>query len=355
MAMRPLRPNGCAMDTSHWSETNQRTYMEDRIVIDALGSLPPQLVGGGGSCGGYSDTLGEFVATVRDTATNWNYSGCDDEKGGLWNKVYTAANGLLPSRAGGCEGGSSSRMEDDLYVKMSIYAVFDGHAGSLASQYCCDWISSYLKSDPSFPHDMTSALRNSFTALDEDFLSTTATKPSTGSNRHPNHPDGTTACACVILGGQRILCANAGDSRAIVVKSTGASVALSTDHKPNSPTETKRINDLGGKVIFSGQSWRLEGRLAVSRGIGDVALKRFMTSEPDVCDYTICSEEGDVDGEDWFVVIASDGLWDVLENDQVARMTLAYSCRRTQGDDGGLETDLESLRWTARKLCENAQ
>ena len=215
-----------------------------------------------------------------------------------------------------------------------FFSSFDGHAGSLASQYCCDWISSYLTSDPSFPHDMCSAMKNSFAALDEDFLST-------GSS------DGTTACVCVVLGGQRILCANAGDSRAIVVRKNGASLPLSKDHKPSCPEETKRITNLGGKVIYSGcGSWRLEGMLSVSRGIGDAALKKFITPDPDVYDYMLSPE-------DYFVVIASDGLWDVVDNDQVAKMTISYSCNRTH--KGGIETDLQNLRWTARKLCEHAQ
>ena len=41
------------------------------------------------------------------------------------------------------------------------------------------------------------------------------------------------------------MCANAGDSRAIVVRKDGSVVRLSRDHKPGMPDETKRITDLG--------------------------------------------------------------------------------------------------------------
>ena len=78
--------------------------------------------------------------------------------------------------------------------------------------------------------------------------------------------DGTTACAVTIVG-KKVVCCNAGDSRAIIVRRDGSALALSQDHKPDRNDETKRINDLGGRVIHWGR-WRVEGVLAVSRSIG---------------------------------------------------------------------------------------
>ena len=60
-------------------------------------------------------------------------------------------------------------------------------------------------------------------------------------------------------------------------------------------------------------------RLAVSRGIGDAQLKRFISPSPAVYDYNLQKN-------DWFLVVASDGVWDHFENDQVTKMTLSYSC-----------------------------
>jgi protein phosphatase 1L len=78
--------------------------------------------------------------------------------------------------------------------------------------------------------------------------------------------------------------------------------------------EVKRITDLGGRVIFWGR-WRVEGVLAVSRGIGDAKLKPYVTSEPEVT-------EKDLEEQDLFLVIASDGLWDVMQNEEVARIVM---------------------------------
>ena len=86
---------------------------------------------------------------------------------------------------------------------------------------------------------------------------------------------------------------------------------MSDDHKPNRADETKRINELGGKVtrknIFtinpinglmepSGIS-RVEGILAVSRAIGDIRLHPYVTCEPEFKEKEIKY------GEDLFMVL----------------------------------------------------
>ena len=103
---------------------------------------------------------------------------------------------------------------------------------------------------PNVNVDFEQALRSTFASLDEDFLST-------------GNADGTTANACIVVGGgkgkqKRVICANAGDTRAIIVKKDGSFEALSMDHKPELPGETERITKMGGKIIHSG-TWRVQG------------------------------------------------------------------------------------------------
>lgn len=74
-------------------------------------------------------------------------------------------------------------------------------------------------------------------------------------------------------------------------------------------------------------------------------MKPFVTSEPDVVDYPITSN-------DWFLVIASDGIWDALSNEQVASMTMSYSCT-VKGKS--LRVDAKNLRWTSKRICEHAR
>jgi protein phosphatase 1L len=101
--------------------------------------------------------------------------------------------------------------------------------------------------------------------------------------------DGTTACAVTITGG-KVTCCNSGDSRAIIVKRDGSAIALSEDHKPDRDDETKRISDLGGRVIHWGR-WRVEGVLAVSRSIGDAKLKPYVTAEPEIVEHDLGEDD----------------------------------------------------------------
>jgi serine/threonine protein phosphatase PrpC len=71
-------------------------------------------------------------------------------------------------------------------------------------------------------------------------------------------------------------------------------------------------------VIFWGR-WRVEGVLAVSRAIGDISLKPYVTCDPEIQSKFIAEE-------DMYMVLASDGLWDVMSNEEVASFVVKYVC-----------------------------
>ncbi|PSS37804.1 hypothetical protein PHLCEN_2v272 [Hermanssonia centrifuga] len=105
---------------------------------------------------------------------------------------------------------------------------------------------------------------------------------------------------------RRVLyCANAGDARGVLCRG-GKAVRLTYDHKGTDKQEAKRIMDAGGFVM----SGRVNGVLAVTRSLGDSAMKEFVVGAP----YTTETELTD---EDEFMILACDGLWDVVE-DQAA-------------------------------------
>ena len=84
----------------------------------------------------------------------------------------------------------------------------------------------------------------------------------------------------------------------------------------------------------------------MSRGIGDLKLKKYITPDPDVYEYNILPD-------DWFLVVATDGIWDVLQNHQVASMTLSYSCTATKQQT--LELNDDRLKFTAQKISDHAK
>ncbi|XP_062073346.1 probable protein phosphatase 2C 75 isoform X3 [Humulus lupulus] len=146
---------------------------------------------------------------------------------------------------------------------------------------------------------------------------------------------GSTAVVAVLTP-DHIVVANCGDSRAVLCRGGGRAIPLSHDHKPDRSDERARIEGAGGRVIYVNGA-RVEGILAMSRAIGDQYLKPIVTSEPEV---TFTKREA----EDECLIIASDGLWDVLSSElacEVARECLregALAVRSTSTMDSKTST-----------------
>jgi serine/threonine protein phosphatase PrpC len=61
--------------------------------------------------------------------------------------------------------GSTSK-ENENSKPISLLAVFDGHGGSAASQFCSDWLSSYIrKKNDHFPDNIALAVKSAFTKV----------------------------------------------------------------------------------------------------------------------------------------------------------------------------------------------
>lgn len=112
--------------------------------------------------------------------------------------------------------------------------------------------------------------------------------------------------------------AHVGDSRALLVSAGfGGSDAefLTADHTPNGhPTEGSRIAAASGHVI----NGRVNGILAVSRALGDLSLKPAVISTPDVISLSLAPHHR-------FLVLATDGLWDVCNENDVCRLLLGQT------------------------------
>lgn len=118
--------------------------------------------------------------------------------------------------------------------------------------------------------------------------------------------------------GNQLFVANAGDSRGVLCRS-GRAVPLSVDHKPGMERERSRIVAAGGFLSEIAGMYRVNGNLNLSRAIGDLRYKaneklkakeQIITAEPDV-------KVLELTGEDSFFVLACDGVWDVMGNQQV--------------------------------------
>ena len=139
-------------------------------------------------------------------------------------------------------------------------------------------------------------------------------------------------CTAVVVmtKGKELWCANAGDSRCVAGVS-GMAKALSNDHKPMDTKEKARIEAAGGFVEFN----RVNGNLALSRAMGDFVFKmndklpqsdQIVTCYPDVVHEVV--------EEDWdFILLACDGIWDVLSNQEVTDFVTERLGRAMEPED----------------------
>ncbi|TXG71137.1 hypothetical protein EZV62_006072 [Acer yangbiense] len=243
--------------------------------------------------------------------------------------------------------GKRATMEDFYDIKTShidgksvcMFGVFDGHGGSRAAEYLKEHLFENLSKHPQFltdtklaisahvfisvedemKHQISLSLCESYQQTDVEFLD---------SERDSYRDDGSTASTAVLVG-NHLYVANVGDSRTVISKA-GKAIALSDDHKPNRTDERKRIENAGGVVMWAG-TWRVGGVLAMSRAFGNRMLKQFVVSEPEI-------QDQEIDEEIELLVLASDGLWDVVPNDDAVALAR-------------MEEEPESA---ARKLTETA-
>lgn len=190
-------------------------------------------------------------------------------------------------------------------TKASFFAVYDGHGGYKVAHYASEHLHKKILSQPGYEQNkIEEAIKQGFLAVDEDMLQDDEMKDELA---------GTTAI-CVLYKDRKMFCGNVGDSRAIA-SSAGEIQQLSFDHKPSNEEETNRIIAAGGWVEFN----RVNGNLALSRALGDFVFKKndkknaeeqIVTAYPDV---TITELTEDTE----FVILACDGIWDVLTNEEV--------------------------------------
>lgn len=219
-----------------------------------------------------------------------------------------------------------------------FYGVFDGHGCSHVADACRDrmheLVAEELAAAEPEPESWTGAMERSFARMDAEV--TAGGRGGSASCRCESHKCdhvGSTAVVAVVEE-QCVVVANCGDSRAVICRD-GKPVLLSADHKPDRPDELERIEAAGGRVIFW-EGARVLGVLAMSRAIGDGYLKPFVTAVPEV---TVTDR---ADGDEC-LILASDGLWDVVTNEtacEVARACLRRGRERWCAEAAAMLTKL---------------
>ncbi|KAL7154483.1 hypothetical protein ABFS83_03G004900 [Erythranthe nasuta] len=215
----------------------------------------------------------------------------------------------------------------------AFYGVFDGHGGIDAALFVRNNILKFIVEDSFFPVCLEKAIKSAFLKADYAFADDSSLDISSG-----------TTALTVFISGRKMIVANAGDCRAVLGK-RGKAVEMSRDHKPNYTSEKLRIEKLGGS-IFDGY---LNGQLSVSRAIGDWHMKGAkgsaspLTSEPELQE-TLLTED------DEFLIIACDGLWEVMSSQCAVSIARKELMRHNDPEKCSEELVREALK---RNTCDN--
>ncbi|XP_070047986.1 protein kinase and PP2C-like domain-containing protein isoform X1 [Nicotiana tomentosiformis] len=197
--------------------------------------------------------------------------------------------------------------EKDIHV----FAIFDGHRGSAAAEFSAGALPGFLQNlgSVSSPSD---ALFEAFIKTDVAFRTQLdSCRKRKGAVQKDWHP-GCTAIAALIVR-NKLIVANAGDCRTVLCRA-GNPYALSRDHVASCHEERERIIRAGGLVKWQVDTWRVgDAALQVTRSIGDDDLKPAVTAEPEITLTTLSAE-------DEYIVMASDGLWDVVSETDVVNI-----------------------------------
>ncbi|KAH0485440.1 MAG: hypothetical protein KVP17_001066 [Porospora cf. gigantea B] len=239
-----------------------------------------------------------------------------------------------------CEVGCRSYMEDALVAlhdlnaidqevldsalqPLSFFAVYDGHGGNqaakLAQKQLHNILIRHLKMSDG--DRLQECLEGSLQDIQSAFVNMVSPEAFAQGRVTP----GSTAVCCLISK-DTLVTSWLGDSEAWLFRA-GQSVRLMDPHKPLRPDELKRIESLGGTVSrqvighkITDVIGRVQGQLSVSRAIGDLHLKPYVSSVPE-------TTKTKLTGAEEFLVMASDGLWDVLDPDTVYKLITGHLSR----------------------------
>lgn len=235
---------------------------------------------------------------------------------------------------------TASNISTTVETDNGYFAIFDGHAGTFAAEWCGKKLhfilQDVMRKNPNAP--VPELLDQTFTSVDQQLeklplknsgctaviallrwedrvpssqsatgsaaIATAAAEATKGDGEAtaetPTQADPSTVLPKLQekAARQRVLyTANVGDARAILCRN-GKALRLSYDHKGSDENEGKRIANAGGLVLNN----RVNGVLAVTRALGDAYLKDLVTGHPYTTETVIQPDA------DEFVILACDGV-----------------------------------------------
>jgi len=203
-------------------------------------------------------------------------------------------------------------MQDRYYASQApgykFYAVFDGHGpnGHYIAQYLVDNLCKNIVTDKNFDQDPKKAILNG------------CHKTNLLLKKDPKSVYSGSTATFVLIKDNKVYVGNVGDSRTIL-SSNNLVIPLSIDHNTSCECELERIKKIGGRLLDLQGVLRVFGNssaLLVTRAFGDFDVEKGVICTPEI-------HEREIVANDQFLILASDGIWDHIDNQSAVNLVHA--------------------------------
>lgn len=179
--------------------------------------------------------------------------------------------------------------------------VYDGHSGDFASDYAAQHLHHRFLNLLNEGHEPEAAFEGAYEAISYEL----------------RHQDSGATAVTFLLRSNELTVANAGDSRALII-SQNRVLQLTEDHRVDNPDEKRRVARAGGKIDYPYVMKGFSG-LMPTRSLGDAFFKSVgIIPTPYSVRYRL--KKGDQ-----YLLAACDGLFDEMDNTEVAELARRYA------------------------------
>eukprot|EP00762_Andalucia_godoyi_P002930 ANDGO_04113.mRNA.1 Protein phosphatase 2C homolog 1 len=181
----------------------------------------------------------------------------------------------------------------------AFLAIYDGHGGEEVARMASTILDVHVQTHLDKNKSPLEALQQAHLDTDADLKKSHDKFSLTGSTS-----------AVAYVRGRSVYAGNVGDARVVLLpERDGTAVRMTVDHKGSLESEALRVRENGGLVL----NGRVNAMLLVTRALGDFGLKKWVIAEPHV-------QEARITGPGGVLVVACDGVWDVMEDQEVCEL-----------------------------------
>jgi len=257
----------------------------------------------------------------------------------FWNQVYEPKRNEITSQSIVDEDNSNrpskrtciqdidkpEEQGNELDLSTSLFLVCDGHGGKEAAEFVQAHFFNKIMKQPSLQDEPEKAIMKCFEEIESDFKKAVQEKDLDGLV-------GTTVTFAIIIN-RTLYIANIGDSAASVCTKDVSSL-LTKCHSTNNPDERRRVEQDGGNIVSDRTGvvrlghpvWNSDYvNIGVTRAIGDFYFKskEFIEDKQSGLIAIPSITKRKITPDDQFVLIASDGFWQVIDSNEASEVVLS--------------------------------